>query len=247
LYVNVYRPQEAASGGLPALVLVPGGIADSSAFSGRPFTAPYLAVRGDVVVIFDADGRGRSDGEENYNGFIQQDGLAEVIRFTANLPEVDAGKIGLVSFSYGVTMASGALARCPDLPVLFFIDWVGPVNRYYTTTNCQPSVRIDWADCSDDAFWSEREAVEFIRAVEVPYQRLQSEEDHVQPNNNHAIDIINAANAGTCPWTRLNHYEPNLNYEASNPPAMIPENKDVQLRVSVGDFADELLEIFSTP
>jgi hypothetical protein len=43
----------------------------------------------------------------------------------------------------------------------------------------------------------------------MPYQRVQSQADHVQSNNNHAIDIVNAAVAGGAPWVRLNEYPPN--------------------------------------
>ena len=88
-------------------------------------------------MIFDPDGRGLSVGVEDYDGFIHQDGLAEIIRFSASLPEVDPERIGVISFSYGVTMAAGALARYPDLPVRFLIDMEGPADRN-DTGGCSP-------------------------------------------------------------------------------------------------------------
>jgi pimeloyl-ACP methyl ester carboxylesterase len=132
LFTQVILPKN-ATGKLPALVLVPGGVGDSSDFTARPI-AQILADQGYAVVIFDPDGRGKSSGKENLNGHIHQDGLAAVIRFAATLPVVDAARIGLVTYSYGITMGSGALARHPDLPVRFLIDWEGPANRQYTTS-----------------------------------------------------------------------------------------------------------------
>ncbi|MBM3150737.1 MAG: hypothetical protein FJZ96_00800 [Chloroflexi bacterium] len=240
LYTRVhYPPAWDGVSSLPALALIPGGIAPSD-----PQKATLLAARGFMVVIFDADGRGQSQGAEDYNGHITQDGLAQVIRAAAGLPGLDPGRYGLVSYSYGVTAASGALARHPDLPISFFIDWEGPVDRFYTTVGCggNPHGNIPWQPCNDDAWWSEREAVTFITNVRVPYQRIQSEEDHVQPNNNHAIDIVNAAVAGDAPWVRLNEYPPNQVYSTDNPPAMIPEDQDRQLEKLVSESAWHIIE-----
>jgi len=240
LFVQVFHPEDwNASASLPALVLMPGGIAESD-----PQRAARLAGQGFIVIIFDADGRGQSQGAEDYNGFITQDGLAEVIRAAASLPGLDADRYGLVSYSYGVTAATGALARHPGLPVDFYIDWEGPVDRNYTTVGCpaDPHGDIPWQPCSDDAWWAEREALGFIGDVQVPYQRIQSQEDHVQPSNDHAIDIINAALAGGVPWVRLNDYPPNQNYDADNPPAMIPEAQDRQLEQLVALYARHLIE-----
>ncbi|MBI4731912.1 MAG: hypothetical protein HY781_07280 [Chloroflexi bacterium] len=223
---------------LPALVLMPGGIASSD-----PQKAARLSGEGFIVIIFDADGRGLSEGTEDYNGFITQDGLAAVIIAVAQLPGLDTNSYGLVSYSYGVTAATGALSRHPDLPIDFYIDWEGPVDRFYTTTGCNDDdySNIPWQPCTDNAWWSEREAVSFIGAVDVPYQRIQSEEDHVQPNNNHAIDIVNAAVAGGVPWVRLNEYPADQTYDRNNPPAMIPEVQDKQLEQMVARYAEEII------
>lgn len=79
--------------------------------SAEPPKALRLVDAGFVVVLFDPDGRGKSTGKEDFGGYIHQDGLAAVVRFTADLPYVDAQNMGLVTYSYGITMASGALAR----------------------------------------------------------------------------------------------------------------------------------------
>lgn len=214
---------------LPALVLVPGGSSDGSKFlSPAPggSTVEVINQAGYVAVIFDPDGRGQSGGAEDYNGFIHQDGLAEVIRFTAALPGIDSANIGLVTYSYGITMGAGALVRHPNLPVKFLIDWEGPANRN-DTGGCD-SAGIghlkEVASCTDEAFWAQREASAFIGQIRVPYQRLQSRKDHVQPDNAHAILMINNAVAGGVPWVRLNNLPPNQTYDPAQPPSMLPEN-----------------------
>jgi hypothetical protein len=241
LHVQVFAPTDTAGKKYPALVLVPGGTGDSG---GMLDDAMRMASAGIVAVIFDPDGRGKSTGQEDYDGHKQQDGLAAVIRFAATLPEVDAQQIGIATYSYGITMGSGVLARYSDLPVKFLIDWEGPADRNYTTTGCGANRHggIQWQPCSDNAWWSEREAVNFIGKIRVPYQRVQSEKDHVQPNNNHAIDMINAAIKGGVPWVRLNDYPPNQTYDTKSPPQMFPEQMDRQLAQTVIRYAQELFK-----
>ncbi|MCI0474641.1 MAG: hypothetical protein L0Y55_00180, partial [Anaerolineales bacterium] len=240
LYTQVVLPKN-ASGKLPVLVLVPGGIGWGGNFLDPPNKAQQLADAGFVVVVFDPDGRGKSAGKDDFDGFVQQDGLAAIVRFAATLPSVDASKIGIVTYSYGITMGSGALARYPDLPVKFLIDWEGPADRNYTTSGCNFGAgKIHWQPCTDNAFWSEREAVNFIGKLRVPYQRIQSEKDHVQPNNAHAIDLINAAIKGGVTWTRLNDYPPNQTYDPKSPPQMLSEQQDRQLEQRIAKYAHEL-------
>ncbi len=241
LHVQVFAPQDTAGKKYPALVLVPGGIGDGKAFTDD---ALRMASAGIIAITFDPDGRGKSTGQEDYNGHKQQDGLAAVVRFAATLPNVDAQKIGIATYSYGITMGSGALARHPDVPVKFLIDWEGSADRNYTSgCSADNRGRIQWQPCSDNAWWSEREAVNFIGTlrVRVPYQRIQSEKDHVQPNNAHAVDMINAAIKGGVPWVRLNDYPPNQTYDPKSPPQMFPEAMDQQLTQTVIRYARELL------
>jgi len=241
LVVYVNTPANASSPS-PALVLVPGGSGGSSSFRRPNAEFDAFAQAGYVVVVFDPDGRGQSTGTEDYNGFIQQDGLAEVIRFAANLPGVDPSRIGLVTYSYGITMGAGALARHPDLPVAFLIDWEGPANRN-DTGGCDSGGMghlQDVASCTDEAFWAQREASTFIAQIRVPYQRIQSEIDHVQPDNAHAILMVNNAVSGGVPWVRLNDYPPNQTYDPNAPPAMFPEQMDRQLAQTVIRYAEEL-------
>lgn len=245
LYVQVLHPRSWSGGALPTLVLVPGGSSDSSSFTRTKPTAPLLAEAGFTVVVFDPDGRGLSGGEEDYDGTIHQDGLAAVVRAAATLPEVDTEQIGLVSFSFGVTMASGALARYPDLPARFLIDWEGPADRN-DTGGCDAAGTghlEDIADCGNESFWATHEAVTFIGQIGVPYQRLQSEKDHAQPDVTHALIMVNAAVQGGAPWVRLNDLPPDQTYDLADPPRMLPDSTDRHLETIVAEYAGELLAL----
>jgi pimeloyl-ACP methyl ester carboxylesterase len=243
LAIHIGFPQNIEQSNLPTMVLVPGGIGDSSAFLGKDELMGLLTKAGFLVVVFDADGRGKSEGEENFNGFIHQDGLAAVIEYAVNRPESD-GTVGLLSTSYGVTMASGTLSRYPDLPVRFYIDWEGPAERFDTTVNCSPNARIDWAPCDDEAFWSEREALRFISSVPIPYLRVQSEVDHVQADNDHALNMLYAAMQGTSPWVRLNDYPANQEIDFNNPPVMMSEEQARRLNQVLMQYILELNQLF---
>ena len=253
LLVRVFTPAGVNEEPLPALVLVPGGNGSSVDFTkpGRATTVPTLTSAGFAVVLFDPDSRGQSQGTEDYNGFTQQDGLAAVIEFASGLPEVDSVQMGLVSYSYGITMASGALARHPDLPIRFLIDWEGPANRD-DTGGCDGAGLghlEEVASCDNNNFWKEREASTFVLSLLVPYLRLQSEKDHVQPDYDHALLLINNATStayggkGQSPWTRLNNLPPNQIYSFDAPPEMTPENKDKNREALVARYAQELLSL----
>ena len=82
----------------------------------------------------------------------------------------------------------------------------------------------------------------FIADIRVPYQRLQSQHDHVQRENTHAIDIVNAAVAAGLPWVRLNEYPINQMYDASNPPAMLSDALDKQLEKTVAAYAWTIIQ-----
>jgi pimeloyl-ACP methyl ester carboxylesterase len=242
LYVEIVRPRHWDGQPLPTLVFVPGGTGSSADFKRSTPKLLQLADAGYTIVLFDPDGRGQSTGIEDLDGTIHQDGLAAVIEFAASLHEVDTDAIGLATFSYGITMGSGTLARYPDLPVRFLIDWEGPADRYDTTFECTPNPRIDWADCDDEDFWSQREALTFIAEVAVPYQRLQSAEDHVQPDVSHAINMVNAAAQGAAPWTRLNDLPPDQLYDPASPP-MMTDKIDQHLMTLIREYAADMFAL----
>jgi pimeloyl-ACP methyl ester carboxylesterase len=200
------------AGPFPTLVVVPGGDQSARDFElkyGR--TSPYTEA-GFALVLVDPQGRGASTGAEDLNGPIGQDGLAAVIQAVAKDDRVDPGRIGLVSYSYGIAAASGALARHPELPVKFLIDWEGPVSRRYLPscmswdgtpvastppepppTTPTPGGRYLYGRCDDEAWWRPREAVHNIPALKVPYLRLQFAKDHKQPSYAHTREIVEIA------------------------------------------------------
>jgi len=231
-WVRAYFPEDASpQNPYPAVILVPGGSGTGSSMeqgaqaSGNPF---QLADHGFVIVAFDADGRGFTGGVEDYCGHAHQDGLRQVVLATAALPFVEPQRIGISTSSFGITMGSGVLARYPDLPVSFLMDYEGPADRTDTGgCDADGTGHIDH-DCQDDAWWSQHEAATFIQSVAVPYLRIQKSEDHVQPDNNHAILMINNAThsghggLGVSSWTRVNGTlmnDVNVTYTEQAPPA----------------------------
>lgn len=225
LYVKIY-PSPLSLAEIPTLILIPGGSGDSAMFTDQipgGSAVDQLGLEGFHLVVFDPEGRGKSGGSEDYNGQIGQDGLYAITLFVDQLPTV--GQIGYFSQSYGVSLAAGVLARYPDGPAAFLIDWEGPANREDITLGCR-STNTDGASqtgpqeraCSDDPYWSEREAETFAAEIQVPYHRLQSLDDHAQPDLSHAEDLIRAATGtefggnGQSPWTRLNDLDPNTVY-----------------------------------
>ena len=246
LYTMVLRPEDWDGEQLPTLVIIPGGTDPGSAIAEGEI-AQLALERGFAVVAFDPEGRGQSGGEETYSGFTHQDGLATVIEFAADLPEVDVERMGMISFSYGVTLASGVLARYPELPIRFYVDWEGPADRNDTTLGCTPSPNYDWPPCEDDAAWAEREAVTFIAQIQVPYQRVQMANDHAQPDVSHAVRMVNAAVEGSAPWVRLNDYLPNETYDPDDPPAMFPNGGGISLEERLLNYAEELFNVAEAP
>jgi len=225
LHAAVYIPESwDANNSLPTLVLVPGGSGNSSGFTkenpGGVSMVSAINDAGMVAVVFDPDGRGLSHGAEDHGGHTQQDGLAAVVRYISLLPVVDSDRIGMATFSYGITMGSGALARHRDLPVKFLIDWEGPANRDDTGGCDAHNIGHlgDITSCDDESFWSEREAASFIGKIDVPYQRIQGVKDHVQPDQVHTVLMINNAVNGGCPWVRLNDEVPNQIYSLESIP-----------------------------
>lgn len=215
LAVVVFAPSDASSSTqYPAVIIIPGGTGTKDSFAKD---ARQYAANGFIVLIFDADGRGESTGTEDYNGYIQQDGLFELYRFLSAYDGVDTNNIGLISFSYGVTMATGMLGRYQP-GIKFYIEWEGPVNRYYTVVGCEieadsrAAVRAG-VTCDDDDYWLEREALRFVPYLSVDYFVIvQRADDHVQPTTQHAVDINNLA-VQYLDWVRVNGPENAVNQE----------------------------------
>ncbi len=210
LAVYVYTPPTGTAP-WPALVVAPGGVEPALRSLPSNRQGAYLQT-GFALVLFDPDGRGASTGTEDRGGAASQNGLAAVIDWAAHDSRVDPDRMGLMSLSYGITMASGVLAN-HQTPIRFLLDWEGPASRVYTaacgTVSPDRPRAPGWGECGDEAYWSQREAVNFIGRIKVPYQRVQFDRDHVQPTHQHAVDMVAAAEAGGVPWVRINDDEPN--------------------------------------
>jgi hypothetical protein len=211
LLCHIHEPEDAGPGQrYPGFILVPGGNAWGSQLDGQNIYET-LAREGFVVMHFDPDGRGGSDGVEDYSGFIHQDGMHAVLQALAGLPEVDTSRIGVVTQSFGITVAAGALARFRGDPaVRFLIDFEGPASRCETAAVYGGHLNHDPAD---DPWWAEREALTFMRGVDARYFRIQTRVDHNPrlTDNHHCIHLVDAATGisqggeGIAPWTRVNN------------------------------------------
>jgi hypothetical protein len=233
LDVTLFVPADAsATHTYPAVILVPGGVGSKEDFL-KPISlsedslAETYAAAGVVVLNFSPDGRGDSTGEEDYNGYAQQAGLYELYRFLTELDGIDADSLGLVSYSYGVTMASGMLGRYqPDIK--YYIEWEGPVNRWYTTFGCRGTASPGTPgsfSCDDEEHWLEREALRFVPYFPVDYFVIvQRENNHGQPTVQHSVDINNYA-INYLDWVRVNGPENEINTKYTEETLPVLEGK----------------------
>ncbi len=237
LWAAVYAPAGAnETKRCPAVVIVPGGLGFGSSAARGPELDAFLEA-GCAVGYFDPDGRGKSEGEENWNGKVHQDGLHEFLNAVAALEFVDRENIGVVSSSLGLALAAGALGRYPGAPpVKYFIDIEGPSDRFYITKSDDPRFLeiFDGHTTKEEEWWAEREAVRSIQKVTCAYLRIQHERDHVHgENKQHALDMINAATSaegggkGKSPWTRINGPENKANrtYGKGETPQWLPNRQ----------------------
>lgn len=211
----------------PLVVLVPGGLSSGETYFGGPGIARRLAGLGYAVALFDPEGRGRSEGREDYGGEIHQASLALVLRTLATLPGVRPSSITVAAFCWGTTMALGALAGDPSLPVSLLIDWEGPADRADVRAGVDV---LGWklpAESQSDEWWVGREAIHLIGLVEVPYQRVEGRPNHLRVGPEGCLRLANAAadrqaSDGKPAWTRLNGNAPNSHWGADQPPRWLP-------------------------
>jgi len=223
IHVTVHRPV-IASHATPChgLILIPGGIMPGSAWHNEWYPGNSLAWArtGFVVADFDCQGRGTSEGVEDYYGPVHREDLRAVILYIASRDDVLPGGIGLMSSSFGNTLCAGTLAAYPDLPVRFWVDKEGQQDRFDATKwGDEWFVDVYGGHDTDDVeFWSEREAIRFMPNITVPYIRLQTDCDHVFDffYVDHAINLTNAATSGMCPYTRMNDNPTNMIFELEN-------------------------------
>lgn len=238
--VRIHEPMDAGETIFPAVIFVPGGSGNGRSFDkateGNVSQADTLAANGMVVITYSPLGTEENDTEPlDHQGYADQDGLAAIITATKQLTTVDSRQIGIASFSYGITGASGALSRYPDLDMIFLVDWEGPSSRAYTTFDCkgaaampegEEDTRVSSISCTDEDFWAEREAVKMIGDAQVEYYwRIQTKEDHAQSTYGHTLEMINAA-VSAIPWVRVNDGQVNATYFADEDVPVVPTKDD---------------------
>jgi hypothetical protein len=235
LYVHIHRPSYASGANpQPGVILVPAEGGVGTGFD-TDTLANYVASDGFVVLHFDPDGQGRSGSyPANCGGYVNQDGLQACARVFAQRPYVDTARLGIYAKSYGITMASGMIARHPDSPRIgFLLDFEGPADRSQTGQDSGGYIPVP---ADSEAFWQEREAARFMKNVPVAYLRIQTRTDHNPhiTDNRHCIALVDsatAANGGLSPWTRVNDSAMNpvnQTYTLGDPPVWIPEVQEVQ-------------------
>jgi hypothetical protein len=237
LYAHIHRPiTNPPNRKLPAVILVP-DLSDSGAVYDSSRLADHIASDGFAVLHFDADGRGRSGGTEDYNGRVHQDGLRSCATALLARDYVDSSALGIFSRGYGIVMATGMLARYATSRVKFLLDFEGPSDRYQVCAESGGHVPMP---VDSEAFWAEREAGRSIKRVSGAYLRIQTEYDHTGriPDNRHAIALIDSATstahggAGIAAWTRVNDSVMNpVNhvYTAPQPPEWIEEFQEANI------------------
>ena len=232
--IRIVKPD--GEGPFPVLIGIAGGDG-LYAFNQFEFS-DRLVDLGVVAVDFAPQGRGDSEGGDDFHGYVHQDDLKAIVDFVSGLPFARGDQIGVLSFSYGVALAAGALSRYPEMPVAFLIDWEGPSNPgrdlqrgiednetwaintlarlsggEEVTTEDYGGLRIHGGAISDEAYWAERDAARFARGLPCPYLRVQFDQDHVQGMSKSAMmEIINAATEYSHQWTRCNDNPANIIY-----------------------------------
>lgn len=189
----------------PAVLLVPGGLdgARSTESPSCVLPAQRLARAGIAAMVFTPSGREGSPGAEDANGPVHQTECAAALSALLAQPQVDPARVAVLSLSFGLVMALGALAGRADLEarVRLLVDWEGPGSRRWfaaTTIGAEPD---------DDGFWHPREGVRLVRELSVPYRRFQSRWDHVHgPDTGIGWEMAHAAQAAGCPSVRLNQH-----------------------------------------
>jgi uncharacterized protein len=106
-----YRPSENGA----AIVVVHGGSSDRK---GSLDHARMLARRGYGVLVYDARGRGESDGSENNYGWDWDKDVAGALAFLKARDDVDPGRIGALGLSTGADALIGVAAHRDDVAAL---------------------------------------------------------------------------------------------------------------------------------
>jgi alpha/beta superfamily hydrolase len=211
IYAHLHRP--ATPGRYPCVIFVPGGASAGTDYDRTTeVTAEDVAALGFTVLHYDPAGRGKTKGREDFWGTLHQEELAHIANYCADLAVVAPDDIGILSFSIGIAIAVGALARYA-MPVRYLFDWEGPSNRFNITKQDTHKPLRDFPT-TNHAFWSEREPSRFMGDVPCGYFRYQCETDHLQgASKGHALELLTLAARGKAAWTRCNDNPADTRYD----------------------------------
>ena len=190
----------------PGVLLVP-GVFNGAATTESPqcvLPAQRLARAGFAVLVFTPSGREDAAGPPDCNGPLHQAECGEALAALLAAPEVAPGGVQVLTLSFGLVMALGALRARPELAakVRWLHDWEGPGHRRWFA-----AARIG-AEPSDDAFWEPREGVRLIRDLAVRYRRFQSRWDHVHgPDPSIGREMAEAGWSAGLPAVFLNEHQ----------------------------------------
>jgi hypothetical protein len=106
-----YRPSRNGA----AVLVVHGGSSDRK---GSVAHAKMLAARGYGVLLYDARGRGESDGSENNYGWDWAKDIDGALAFLERRADVEPGRIGAVGLSTGADVLIQVAAKRKGLPVV---------------------------------------------------------------------------------------------------------------------------------
>ena len=191
IFGEIHLPGDASSTSqVPAIIMVPDAGEDGAGFHG---ICDVWARLGFAAIHFDPDGRGHSIGDGSYvnddwSGFIHQDGLRRVFEMVASHQDIDSEQLVLRAVGHGLAMATGMLQRHPSPPrAAVLLDVEGHSTREQSSFENGGPVPVPEANGN---FWAEREALGFIGQVDAAYLRLQSAEDSISPNNDYVIELL---------------------------------------------------------
>lgn len=202
IHAEIWRPRE--PGVYPGVVLCSDGAGDVAAAqsTASPVTAPELARRGIVVLAFDPAGRGQSWGEDDFGGPEHHDNAACAVRALAGRDDVR--EVGLLGLGLGAPVAIGAAASGVD--VAWVVDWEGPVDRETLVSVC-PDAPLG---ADDETWWRDRDTLAHLTQLRCGYVRLQSEDDHANPEElrhaQRALHAVHTAAPRPEAWFQINHH-----------------------------------------
>jgi hypothetical protein len=288
--VTIVRPADGQPH--PAVVLVPGGNGASWPAHGRSGTASTIASWGYTVVYYELIGRYdpslpaayppctplNCNWEypiDDYAGVQEQTEFNALLDWLVNAPLLEnqirrlppqlgnRRMIGIHTSSFGITIATGALAlRAPAHPqndVLFVLDIEGPEAKRITAlapdpgNGCQGGGHISHA-CNDPAFWDPsalsgagREAVDSLGQIgasgwtsattDFRYLRLQKVVDHVQGTNRTHMQLMLESAQAHGLWFQLNARAFTGEIENTTPPNTLPDPAEINTCVPLSYVA----------